>query len=68
MMMALEQADHVDGQHTTLSMSMEMPRGTVHGRRLSQPEGGFLTLGLVIPGGLTAERQQRLQTLVAASV
>jgi predicted regulator of Ras-like GTPase activity (Roadblock/LC7/MglB family) len=66
LMVAFEQADRIDGEHATLSMSMEMPRGTLHGVRLAQPDGGFLTMGLLISRGLTAERQGRLLALLAS--
>lgn len=66
LMVAFEQADLIDGAHTTLSMSVEMHRGTLHGVRLTTSEG-FLTLGLIIPGGLTADRQQRLLSLLTAA-
>ncbi|MFZ5444626.1 MAG: hypothetical protein ACOZQL_31825 [Myxococcota bacterium] len=66
LMVAFEQADQIDGTHSTLSMSVEMHRGTLHGVRLAS-DGAFLTLGLIIPGGLTAERQQRLLALLTAS-
>jgi hypothetical protein len=66
LMVAFEQADRIDGQRSTLSMSFELPRGTVQGLRLIQPDGA-LTLGLIVPGGLSAERQQRLVTLIAAA-
>jgi len=66
LMVAFEQADRIDGQRSTLSMSFELPRGTVQGLRLTQPDGA-LTLGLIVPGGLSAERQHRLMTLIAAA-
>lgn len=68
LMVAFEQADRINGggDKGTLSMSVELPRGTLHGLRLSQPEG-VLLLGLQIPGGLAAERQARLMALLAAA-
>jgi hypothetical protein len=67
LMVAFEQADHIEGGPVTLSLTVESPRGTLHGLRLKLPEGGLLTLGLLVPGGLTADRQARLLALVAAS-
>jgi hypothetical protein len=68
LMVAFEQADLVvgEGEQLALSISLELPRGTLHGLRLVQPEG-VLVLGLIIPGGLTAERQERLQALLHAA-
>lgn len=66
LMVAFEQADRIDGQRSTLSISVELPRGTVHGLRLERPDGA-LTLGLIVPGGLSAERQARLLTLITAA-
>ncbi len=66
LMVAFEQADRIDGQRSTLSMAFELPRGTVQGLRLIQPDG-VLTLGLIVPGGLSAERQNRLVSLIAAA-
>jgi hypothetical protein len=66
LMVAFEQADRIDGQRSTLSMAFELPRGTVQGLRLIQPDG-VLTLGLIVPGGLSAERQSRLVSLIAAA-
>jgi hypothetical protein len=67
LMVAFEQADRIDGQPTTLSLSIETPRGTLFGLRLAQPDAGFLTLGFSIPAGLTAERQARLVTIVGSA-
>ncbi len=67
LMVAFEQADRIDGERSTLSMSIELHRGTLHGVRLAQADGSFLTLGLLIPAGLTGERQARLLTLLAAA-
>jgi hypothetical protein len=64
LMVAFEQADHLEGGASTLSMTVETPRGTMHGVRLQQAEGGALTLGLLVPGGLSAERQARLVTVL----
>lgn len=68
LMVAFEQADRIGGEseQKALSISVELPRGTLHGLRLMQPDGA-LVLGLVIPGGLTAERQNRLQALLHAA-
>jgi hypothetical protein len=67
LMLAFEQADLVGGaEQAALSLSVELTRGTLHGLRLVQPEG-VLLLGLIIPGGLTAERQERLQALLHAA-
>lgn len=65
LMVAFEQADRIDGQRSTLSISVELPRGTVHGLRLERPDGA-LTLGLIVPGGLSGERQARLLALISA--
>lgn len=70
LMVAFEQADRigaeVEGAKPALSMSVELPQGTLHGLRLVQPEG-VLMLGLSIPGGMSAERQARLVSLLAAA-
>jgi hypothetical protein len=65
LMVALEQADRIAGE-PALSMSVELPKGTLHGLRLVQPDG-VLMLGLSIPGGLTADRLSRLMSLLAAA-
>lgn len=65
LMVAFEQADRIGGERA-LSMSIELPKATLHGLRLVQPDG-VLLLGLIIPGGLSAERQARLLTLLAAA-
>lgn len=67
LMVAFEQADRIDGEPITLSLSIETLRGTLFGLRLSQAEGGFLTLGFNIPAGLTAERQTRLMSIVTGA-
>jgi hypothetical protein len=67
LMVAFEQADHIEGGTVTLSLTVESPRGSLHGLRLKLPDGSHLTLGLLVPGGLTGERQARLVALVAAS-
>lgn len=67
LMSAFEQADRIEGTRSTLSLSIETPRGTLFGLRLAQSEGTFLTLGFTIPAGLTAERQARLVSTIAAS-
>ena len=67
LMVAFDQADRIEGDQQTLAMTVETPRGSLHGLRLRQAEGGVLTLGLVVPGGLTADRQARVLTLVAAA-
>lgn len=68
LMVAFEQADRIgadaDEAMPALSMSVELPHGTLHGQRLVQPEG-VLLLGLIIPGGLSAERQARLMALLS---
>lgn len=63
---AFEQADRIEGQRA-LSLLLETSRFTLHGLRLVQSDGAFLTLGLLIPGGLTAERQGRVLALLAAA-
>lgn len=67
LMIAFDQADRIEGGQQTLSMTVETPRGSLFGLRLRQSEGGVLTLGLVVPGGLTADRQARVLALVAAA-
>ena len=68
LMVAFDQADRIDGGgEGTLSMTVESAKGSLHGLRLRQPDGGILTLGLVVPGGLTADRQARVVALVAAA-
>jgi hypothetical protein len=67
LMRAFEQADRIDGERAALSLSLETSHFTLHGLRLVQPDGTFLTLGLIVPGGLTAERQARVLALLAAA-
>jgi hypothetical protein len=67
LMVALDQADRIEDAQSALAITVESPRGSLHGLRLTQPDGSFLTLGLVVPGGLTAERQARLLGVVAAA-
>jgi hypothetical protein len=67
LMVAFDQADRIGEAHSTLSMTVETARGTLHGLRLSQADGTLLTLGLVVMAGLTGERQARLLTLVTAA-
>jgi hypothetical protein len=67
LMAAFDQADRIEGLHSTLSMTVETARGTLHALRLAQPDGSLLTLGLVVAAGLTAERQARLLTLITAA-
>lgn len=63
LMLAFEQADRI-GAERTLSLSAETARGTLFGMRLVQADGSFLLLGVVVPGGLSSERQQQLTALV----
>jgi hypothetical protein len=63
LLLAFDHADRTSGERV-LSMSVESARGTLHGLRLMQSDASFLLLGLVVPGGLSAERQQRLHALV----
>lgn len=67
LMAAFDQADRIGSGHSTLSMTVETPRGTLHGLRLAQPDASFLTLAIVVGSGLTAERLARLMTLVNAA-
>lgn len=67
LMVAFDQADRIDGGTGSLAMTVETARGSLHGLRLRQPDGSVLTLGLVVPGGLTAERQARVLALVTAA-
>jgi hypothetical protein len=67
LMVAFDQADRIEGAQGALTLTVESPRGSLHGLRLRQPDGSFLTLGLVVPGGLTAERQARVLAVVTAS-
>lgn len=67
LMVAFDQADRIEGSQGTLSMTVETARGSIHGLRLRQPDGSVLTLGLVVPSGLTADRQARVLALVAAA-
>lgn len=66
LMVAFDQADRIEPEQATLSMTVETPRGSLHGLRL-RAEVGVLTLGLVVPGGITADRQARVLALVAAA-
>ena len=66
LMGAFEQADRIEGERA-LSLSLETSRFTLYGLRLVQPDGAFLTLGLLVPGGLTAERQGRVLALLSAA-
>lgn len=61
---AFEQADRTSPS-PTLSLSAETERGTVHGVRLIQPDKAFLLLALVVPGGLSAERQSSLWSVLS---
>lgn len=63
LMLAFEQADRI-GQERTLSLSAETAKGTLFGMRLVQSDGSFLLLGVVVPGGLLADRQHQLVALV----
>lgn len=66
LMLAFDHADRIEEQGT-LSMTVESVRGSLHGLRLRQAEGAVLTLGLLVPSGLTAERQARVLSLVTAA-
>ncbi len=63
LLLAFEQADRSSAA-PTLSLSAETERGTIHGIRLAQPDGTFLLLALVIPGGLSPERQSALWSVL----
>ena len=67
LMVAFDQADRIEGDQATLSMTVESPKSSLHGLRLRQADGGVLTLGLVVPGGISADRQARVLALVAAA-
>jgi hypothetical protein len=70
LMVVLAEADRLNDAHSgeMLSLTLESPKGTIHGVRLRESEDSGLTLGLLIASGLTAERQARLvQVLTAAS-
>jgi hypothetical protein len=67
LMVAFDQGDHIEGKRSTLAMAVETSRGTLQGIRLAQADGTLLMLGLVVPGGLSAERQARVVSLVVAA-
>ncbi len=64
LMLALEQADAIEGGPSGLSVSLESEKGTLWGARLSQ-EGGPLLLGLFVPAGLAPDRQRALFAVLA---
>jgi hypothetical protein len=66
-MVAFDQADRIGGTNSTLSMTVETARGTLHGLRLAQTDNSFLTLALIVSAGLTGERLARLIALISAA-
>lgn len=68
-MIAFEHADQLDPATfgEMLSLTLESAHGTVHSVRLRQADDSRLTLGLIIPTGLTAERQARLVRVLTAN-